>query len=116
MVLHETINDKNEEKVAHFIIGASGSGKSACLKELKALLVDYDIFDFDDIGVPDNADKIWRQETTEQWLQRLVESESPNKFCLLGQMVLGEILACPSTKKLEQINIYLLDCSDQIRN
>jgi hypothetical protein len=106
---------RKEEKMAHFIIGASGSGKTACKEELRSLLVGYDVHDFDDIGVPSNADKKWRQETTELWIRRIVDSEIQGKFCLLGQMVLGEILACPSAKKLEHINAYLLDCSDIIR-
>jgi hypothetical protein len=32
--------------------------------------------------------------------------------CLLGQIVLGEILASPSAAKLDGINFYLLDVSD----
>ena len=29
-------------------------------------------YDFDDIGVPENADKKWRQETTEAWIKLLL--------------------------------------------
>jgi hypothetical protein len=32
--------------------------------------------------------------------------------CLLGQIVLGEILACPSAKQIDKINFCLLDVSD----
>lgn len=95
----------------YFIAGASGSGKTAILPDLKNILGDnYNIYDFDDIGVPSNADKKWRQETTETWLQKLLQ-ENKN-CCLLGQIVLGEILACPSIKKLNNINFCLLDVSD----
>jgi len=35
--------------------------------------------------------------------------------CLLGQIVLGEVLACPSSKKLTALNFCLLDVSDTER-
>jgi hypothetical protein len=98
----------------YFITGASGSGKTACLPKLKSLLPDFTIHDFDDIGVPEGADKKWRQKSTEKWLQRLIQHDQ-NKSFLLGQMVLGEILACPSAKKLDQVNLLLLDCTDMER-
>jgi GNAT superfamily N-acetyltransferase len=95
----------------YFIGGASGSGKSAIIPELKELWSNQmAVHDFDDIGVPDGADKQWRQESTEKWLQQLL---SQNKdACLLGQMVLGEILSCPSAVHIEKINFCLLDVSD----
>ena len=46
----------------YFIGGASGSGKTAVMPYLKELLGDgIAVYDFDDIGVPDNADKKLRQ-------------------------------------------------------
>ena len=95
----------------YFIGGASGSGKTAVMPYLKELLGDgIAVYDFDDIGVPDNADKKLRQESTEKWLQKLL-SEGKDA-CLLGQIVLGEILACPSAKQIGKINFCLLDVSD----
>lgn len=98
----------------YFVIGASGSGKTACLPYLKQLLRNFTIFDFDDIGVPENADSKWRQEATEEWIHRLTPNhQSP--CCLLGQMVPGEILASPSAKDNDNIFIILLDCADATR-
>lgn len=95
----------------YFIGGASGSGKTAVMPHLKKLLGDgIAVYDFDDIGVPEGADKKWRQESTEKWLQKLL-SEGKDA-CLLGQIVLGEILSCPSAKQIDKINFYLLDVSD----
>jgi hypothetical protein len=95
----------------YFIGGASGSGKTAIMPHLKELLRDdIAVYDFDDIGVPEGADKKWRQESTEKWLQKLL-SDGKNA-CLLGQIVLGEILACPSAKQIGKINFCLLDVSD----
>jgi GNAT superfamily N-acetyltransferase len=95
----------------YFIGGASGSGKAAIMPHLKERLGDQvAIYDFDDIGVPEAADKKWRQEATEKWLQQLLSKNQD--ACLLGQMVLGEILSCPSAVQLERINFCLLDVSD----
>lgn len=95
----------------YFVAGASGSGKTAVMPNLKELLGDnIAVYDFDDIGVPDAADKKWRQESTEKWLQKLL-SEGKDA-CLLGQIVLGEILACPSAKQIDTVNFCLLNVSD----
>ncbi len=95
----------------YFIGGASGSGKTAVMPYLKELLGDsIAVYDFDDIGVPDAANKRWRQESTEKWLQKLLKCDK--NVCLLGQIVLGEILACPSAKQIDKVNFCLLDVSD----
>jgi gluconate kinase len=95
----------------YFIGGASGSGKTAVMPYLKELVGDgIAVYDFDDIGVPEGADKKWRQESTEKWLQKLL-SEGKNA-CLLGQIVLGEILSCTSAKQIDKINFCFLDVSD----
>lgn len=95
----------------YFIGGASGSGKTAIMPELQKILGSkIKVYDFDDIGVPEGADKKWRQESTEKWLQKLLADGKD--ACLLGQIVLGEISACPSAKKLDGINFCLLDVSD----
>ena len=95
----------------YFIGGASGSGKTAIMAELQTILGnEIKVYDFDDIGVPDGADKKWRQESTEKWLQKLLADDKD--ACLLGQIVLGEILACPSSKQIDKINFCLLDVND----
>jgi hypothetical protein len=86
----------------NFIGGASGGGKTAVMPYLKELLGDgIAVYDFDDIGAPEGADKKWCQESTEKWLQKLL-SEGKDA-CLLGQIVLRKILSCPSAKKIDKI-------------
>lgn len=98
----------------YFISGASGSGKTTIIPYLKKILDnDIAIYDFDDIGVPKNADTKWRQESTEKWISKLVDQNK--SACLLGQMVLGEIVACPSAAQLERVNFCLLDAHDFTR-
>jgi energy-coupling factor transporter ATP-binding protein EcfA2 len=95
----------------YFVAGASGSGKTSLIEPLKKILANHIvIYDFDDISVPADADKKWRQESTEKWLEKLLKDKK--NACLLGQIVLGEILACPSASKLGKINFCLLDVSD----
>lgn len=95
-----------------FITGASGSGKTACIPYLQKVIPEFQIFDFDDIGVPENPDKKWRQESTEAWLQKYLNEDESAKYCICGQVVLGEILACPSAKQIPSLNVVLLDVSD----
>jgi len=99
----------------YFILGASGSGKSTVISDLKRLLPNFEINDFDDIGVPEYPDKKWRQEATEAWANKYINTGLERRGCLVGQMVLGEILACPSVKKMTEIHVCFLDCSDLIR-
>jgi dephospho-CoA kinase len=97
----------------HFITGVGASGKSSIIPFLKQKLPNCSIYDFDAIGVPENADKKWRQKSTEQWIQKIASEK--NNVYLLGQMILGEIVACPSFKDLKEFRVYMLDCSDSER-
>ena len=57
----------------YFVAGASGSGKTAILPDLKKIFSDaIAVYDFDDIGVPIGADKKWRQKATQTWLAKLL--------------------------------------------
>jgi len=54
----------------YFITGVCGVGKSTTIPYLKSLLNKkaYDIHDFDERGVPSNADRQWRKRETEYWV------------------------------------------------
>lgn len=53
-----------------FIIGANGVGKSTLLSHLRSLLPEdsFELHDFDERGVPDNADRVWRASETDYWI------------------------------------------------
>jgi shikimate kinase len=53
-----------------FIIGVNGVGKSSIIPFLKQKLDfdNFEIHDFDERGVPDNADKNWRLSETKYWV------------------------------------------------
>lgn len=99
-----------------FVTGASGTGKTACMPELARLLPEVALHDFDEVGVPAGADKVWRQRTTEAWLQRgLACAREGRDLVVCGQAVLGELLACPSAPEAGPIAVCLLDCADLAR-
>ena len=99
-----------------FVTGASGSGKSACLEHLSQLRPDLRCHDFDDGGVPADADKAWRQRRTESWLRVGVAHQAEGLDTVVcGGAVAGEILACPSAARLRGVHICLLDCDDVVR-
>ena len=99
-----------------FLTGAGGSGKTACMPHLRRLLPQVILYDFDAVGVPRSAGTVWRQETTEYWLQQaLVHQVEARDTMICGGAVLGEVLACPSALKINGISAGLLDCADVVR-
>lgn len=55
----------------YFLTGVCGVGKSTLIPYLKVLLPanTYDIRDFDERGVPDGADHLWRENEIKLWLE-----------------------------------------------
>ena len=100
----------------YLVTGASGSGKTACLKSLSELSADVVWYDFDEVGVPPNADKVWRQHTTEHWLKTAIQhQENGRDTGVSGNIILGEVLACPSAPQVDGVVACLLDCYDVVR-
>ncbi len=96
-----------------FLTGASGAGKTACMPDLARLLPEVALHDFDEPGVPPGAGKVWRQETTEAWLQRgIAYAREGRDLIVSGGAVPGEVLACPSAADAGPIALCLLDCGD----
>ncbi len=52
------------------ITGVNGIGKSSVIPKLKHTLdpTSFDVHDFDERGVPDNADREWRRSETRHWV------------------------------------------------
>ncbi len=99
-----------------FVTGASGSGKTACMPDLARLLPGVALHDFDEVGVPPDADKVWRQESTEAWLRRGIElAREGRPLVVCGGAVPGEVLACPSAPEAGPVAMCLLDCGDVAR-
>lgn len=98
----------------YFVVGASGVGKSTLLPLLRENHRDIFFHDFDDIGVPENADKRWRQQSTNAWLERGAQEDQ--NTCVLGGAVPGEIISTPFyINHKPDISLCLLDCNDEVR-
>jgi gluconate kinase len=61
---------KNNMSKTYFISGVNGVGKTSIMPFLKALLPSdrYEVHDFDERGVPENADGNWRISETKYWV------------------------------------------------
>lgn len=101
-----------------FIPGANGSGKTTVIPELRRLLPDMQIYDFDrypdrktgrQIATPEE-----RQDIAEEWLQ-VALANAPQHTIVSGLGIMGEVFACPSAPQLDHIAFCLLDCADIVR-
>jgi len=71
--------------VLFLLFGSSASGKSVALTELRARQVPrLAVHDFDEIGVPAEADRAWRQRANEIWLGRALDHQAEGTDMLLA--------------------------------
>lgn len=98
------------------LFGSSAAGKTFAVEALRGRLADLVVHDFDEIGVPPDADTAWRHRENERWVRRALDYQSEGTDLLLaGQTPFGELLAAPSASRLEAISACLLDCDDETR-
>lgn len=110
------LNDKRVGMNIFFITGTSGSGKTTLIKLLKEKLPKnlFEVYDFDEKGVPANADKAWRIQTTDFWLTKAQENSLQKKSTIVcGVTVPSEIL---ESLKKPYLPIYFgfIKISDEI--
>ena len=106
-----------------FVVGASGSGKTAALKYLSAL-PDYagTCHFFDDIGVPspeairrlDDRGESWQGQATRAWLEKLAAASEPMAI-LEGQTTPLCIATEARRLGLTRTATILLDCDPETR-
>lgn len=97
------------------ITGVNGIGKSTLLSQLKNKLEGsiFDIHDFDERGVPNNADRQWRQTETFHWVGVGKENEGRAKSTVVcGFMKFSEIEGTLSQLGTDA-NICLLDADEE---
>jgi hypothetical protein len=98
------------------VTGSSCSGKSTLAGALADRIPGLAVHDFDEVGVPEGADRRWRHRTTEWWVRRALEYQERGVDLLLaGQSPLGEVLAVPSAPLLDGIAVCLIDVADEVR-
>ena len=106
-----------------FLVGASGSGKTAVLRHLRAL-PDFQAacYFFDDIGVPspeelralDSAGVSWQARATRAWMEKL--AAAPDKLAVLeGQTTPTNIAAEAERVGIRRCLTMLLDCDAATR-
>lgn len=98
------------------LTGSSCSGKSTLAFAVADRLRQVAVHDFDEVGVPERADRHWRHRMTEHWVRRALEYQDRGIDLLLtGQSPLGEVLAVPSALLLDGIAVCLIDVADEVR-
>jgi hypothetical protein len=102
--------------VFFLVFGASAAGKTSALNQLREGRLSLAIHDFDEIGVPADADTAWRHRAEEEWVRRALDHQAEGVDLLVaGQIPFGELLAAPSAELLESISACLIDCDDKTR-
>lgn len=97
------------------LTGSSASGKTTLAQALPRMQ-NLVVRDFDEVGVPSDADKAWRHRAGESWFQRALQLQEQGQDLLLAcQTPLGEALATPSADRLDGLAVCLIDCSDEDR-
>jgi len=95
------------------VSGAMASGKSTVVKGLPSQLENIICHDYDEKNV---VDEYTRCQQLEDWIQlALTYQQKGQDFLLTSHSPLGELLACPSARKLAGISACLLNCSDPTR-
>jgi hypothetical protein len=98
------------------LFGSSAAGKTSTLEALRPRFPELAMHDFDEIGVPPDADTAWRQRMNEVWVKRALEVQAGGgDFLLAGQTPFGELLATPSASRLHAVRGCLIDCDDETR-
>jgi 2-phosphoglycerate kinase len=99
--------DTSRSKI-YFITGVNGAGKTTVIGPLKVLLdQDFEIHDFDERGVPDNADRKWRMDKTQYWIDLGVKNAQKN----ISTMICG--FARPSEIKNNPLVKFILLDADR---
>ncbi|MFD5436441.1 hypothetical protein ACFWJ4_30380 [Kitasatospora sp. NPDC127067] len=98
------------------LTGSSCSGKTTLAYAVGERLERVAVHDFDELGVPEGADRRWRNRMTERWVRRALEYQDCGVDLLLtGHSPMGEVLASPSAPLLDGIALCLVDVSDEVR-
>ncbi|XVS66508.1 hypothetical protein ACQPYE_10745 [Actinosynnema sp. CA-299493] len=98
------------------LTGSSCAGKTTLAHAMGDRLGRLAVHDFDELGVPEDADRRWRNRMTEVWVRRALEYQDRGVDLLLtGQSPLGEVLATPCAPLLDGIAVCLVDVSDEVR-
>ncbi len=102
----------NKTKI-FFITGTNSAGKSTIVPLLKRKLSgSFLVYDFDEVGVPENVDAKWRQQTTNHWLNLGIKNAKRKITTIIcGLTKPREIYEIIKKKNKVSIKICLLNVS-----
>jgi len=98
-----------------FIIGVNGVGKSSVIPFLKNSLDEehFVIYDFDERGVPNNANQEWRQSETLYWLKIGEENIKKNISTIVCGFIKPTELHFLSTEYKLEPTVIILDADSE---
>ncbi len=96
------------------IIGVNGVGKSTLVSHLSGVLDSglYSTYDFDERGVPDNADRTWRQAETLHWLTVGKENAARGMGTVICGFMKPSEIEDIQTKLEMNVHVCLLDADE----
>lgn len=98
------------------ITGVNGIGKSSVISHLKRKLdsASFAVHDFDERGVPDNADREWRKTETAHWMSLAMQNTNKNVSTIVcGFMKAGDITFASQGITDLIISVCVLDASPE---
>ena len=106
----------------YFVIGASGSGKTAAAYEL-GRTTSARVFYFDSVGVPSEQERVakwgsgcgWQRAMTIDWVRRIRPELATAPAVLDGQTRPSFIVEACELNRVTSYRIMLITCSDAVR-
>lgn len=98
------------------ITGVNGIGKSTIIPELKNVLdsTNFVVHDFDERGVPDNADREWRKSEIKHWFTIAEQNISKNLSTVVcGFMKMSDIKYALENGHSIKVSVCVLDASPE---
>ncbi|CAN5684623.1 hypothetical protein BH11PAT2_BH11PAT2_03900 [soil metagenome] len=95
----------------YFISGVNGVGKSSLMPHLRELLPadTYSVVDFDSRGVPDGADRNWRQLEAKYWIEEGVKAWVESKELV----ICGFVKPTDFEEVTAEVKIIVLDADPE---
>lgn len=107
------------------ITGASGAGKTTAVNNVEKMNPENISFCyFDSIGVPSTEEmnekfggpEAWQKMSTEVWIQKIITDYVSDEIVMLdGQIRLSFIIEICKNLAVENYEIVLFDCNDEVR-
>lgn len=100
----------------YFVSGVCGVGKSAVIPYLKSQLPNtkYDVRDFDERGVPDGADRVWRISELVKWLEVAALSAQRGVSTIVCGFAKPKDFEGLSLVGIPEIELIILDAKPEI--